>query len=165
VLVAELVVLVGGGDVGASRALKKMPILEAELRLRPISPLGGRRVAVFTTGAAPTDHLDAEVVSVSRNLADRVRLSDDLEQTDADVYLVEIKAAAIDLVAVAAQARGEVVRGVEAPELGGDPGRFLSKHAGESSASPSRCRTPDHPYSKGLMRGRWSCRRSARAGV
>lgn len=106
VLVSDLVVLVGGGDVGAIRALKKMPVLEAELRLRPISPLEGRRVAVFTTGAAPIDHLDAEVVSVSRNLADRARLSEDLEQTHADVYLVEIKAAAIDLVAVAAQARG-----------------------------------------------------------
>jgi cyclic 2,3-diphosphoglycerate synthetase len=106
VLVSDLVVLVGGGDVGAIRALKKIPVLEAELRLRPISPLEGRRVAVFTTGAAPTGHLDAEVVSVSRNLANRAQLSEDLERTDADVYLVEIKAAAIDLVAVAAQTRG-----------------------------------------------------------
>jgi cyclic 2,3-diphosphoglycerate synthetase len=106
VLVSDLVVLVGGGDVGAIRALKKIPVLEAELRLRPISPLQGRRVAAFTTGAAPTDHLDAEVVSVSRNLANRAQLSEDLARTDADVYLVEIKAAAIDLVAVAAQERG-----------------------------------------------------------
>jgi cyclic 2,3-diphosphoglycerate synthetase len=121
VLVSDLVVLVGGGDVGAIRALKKMPIVEAELRLRPITPLAGRRVAAFTTGAAPTDHLDAEVVSVSRNLADRARLSEDLERTDADVYLVEIKAAAIDLVAVAAQTRDvEVVfaeNEVVSPEL------------------------------------------------
>ncbi|HEY8631229.1 MAG TPA: hypothetical protein VIL73_11920 [Gaiellaceae bacterium] len=106
VLVSDLVVLVGGGDVGAIRALKKIPVLAAELRLRPISPLEGRRVAVFTTGAAPTDHLDAEIVSVSRNLANRAQLSEDLERTDAEVYLVEIKAAAIDLVAVAAQTRG-----------------------------------------------------------
>ena len=74
--------------------------------MRPIAPLQGRRVAVFTTGEAPTDHLDAEVVSVSRNLANRAALSEDLERVDADVYLVEIKAAAIDLVAVAAQRRG-----------------------------------------------------------
>jgi cyclic 2,3-diphosphoglycerate synthase len=106
VLVSDLVVLVGGGDVGGIRALKTIPVLEAELRLRPISALQGRRVAVFTTGAAPTDHLDAEVVSVSRNLANRAALSEDLERTDADVYLVEIKAAAIDLVAVAAETRG-----------------------------------------------------------
>jgi cyclic 2,3-diphosphoglycerate synthetase len=106
VLVSDLVVLVGGGDVGAIRTLKKIPVLEAELRLRPISPLQGRRVAVFTTGPAPTDHLDADIVSVSGNLANRALLSEDLERTNADVYLVEIKAAAIDLVAVAAQARG-----------------------------------------------------------
>jgi cyclic 2,3-diphosphoglycerate synthase len=106
VLVSDLVVLVGGGDVGAIRALKKIPVLEADLRLCPISPLQGRRVAVFTTGAAPTDHLDAEIVSVSRNLANRTALSEDLERIDADVYLVEIKAAAIDLVAVAAETRG-----------------------------------------------------------
>jgi cyclic 2,3-diphosphoglycerate synthetase len=121
VLISDLVVLVGGGDVGAIRALKKSPVFEAELRLRPISPLRGRRVAVFTTGAAPTDHLDAEVVSVSRNLANRAALSEDLDRTDADVYLVEIKAAAIDLVAVAAEARGvEIVfaeNEVLSPEL------------------------------------------------
>src|SRR5204863_1447268 len=86
------------------------PVVQAELRLRPVVPLEGRRVAVFTTGAAPTEHLDAEVVSVSRNLADRARLREDLMRTDADVYLVEIKAAAIDVVAETAAERGvEVV--------------------------------------------------------
>jgi cyclic 2,3-diphosphoglycerate synthase len=109
VLVSDLVVLVGGGDTGAVRELKNVPVLEAELRLRPISPLEGRRVAVFTTGAAPTDHLDAEVVSVSRNLADRTRLGEELDRVDAEVYLVEIKAAAIDLVAEAAALRGAQV--------------------------------------------------------
>jgi cyclic 2,3-diphosphoglycerate synthase len=109
VLVSDLVVLVGGGDAGAVRELKKVPVLDAELRLRPISPLEGRSVAVFTTGAAPTDHLDAEVVSVSRNLADRTRLGEELDRVDAEVYLVEIKAAAIDLVAEAAALRGAQV--------------------------------------------------------
>jgi cyclic 2,3-diphosphoglycerate synthetase len=110
VLVSDLVVLVGGGDAAAVRELKKIPVLEAELRLRPVSPLRGRRVAVFTTGPAPAGHLDADVVAVSRNLANRPRLSEDLAGTDADVYLVEIKAAAIDLVAEAALKRGvEVV--------------------------------------------------------
>src|SRR5439155_1470090 len=104
VLVSDLVVLFGEGDAGAIRALKKIPVVEADLRLRPISSLQGRRVAVFTTGAAPTDHLDAEVVSVSHNLANRTALREDIERIDADVYLVEIKAAAIDLVAVAARA-------------------------------------------------------------
>ena len=36
-------------------------------------PLAGRRTAVFTTGPAPTDGLDAEIVHVSRNLARRER--------------------------------------------------------------------------------------------
>jgi cyclic 2,3-diphosphoglycerate synthetase len=109
VLVSDVVVLVGGGDVGAIRELKDIRVLTAELRLAPVAPLHGRRVAVFTTGPAVTDILDAEVVSVSRNLANRPLLSEDLARTDADVYLVEIKAAAIDLVAEAALKRGAEV--------------------------------------------------------
>jgi cyclic 2,3-diphosphoglycerate synthase len=109
VLVSDLVVLVGGGDVGAIREVKQVRVLEAELRLRPVAPLHGRRVAVFTTGPAVTEGLDAEVVGVSRNLANRPALSEDLARTDADVYLVEIKAAAIDLVAEAALRRGTEV--------------------------------------------------------
>ena len=101
--------LMGGGDEAAIRALKEIPVVRAELRLRPVAPLAGRRVAVFTTGPAPTEHLDAEVVSVSRNLADRGRLREDLARTDADVYLVEIKAAAIDVVAETASERGAEV--------------------------------------------------------
>jgi cyclic 2,3-diphosphoglycerate synthetase len=131
-LVSDLVVLVGGGDAGAIRELKQVPVLTAELRLRPVTPLRGRRVAVFTTGPAVTDGLDADVVSVSRNLANRPLLSEDLARTDADVYLVEIKAAAIDLVAEAALERGvevvfaenEVVsRGLDEAILGLVPAR------------------------------------------
>jgi len=90
----------------AARALADVPVIRFELRLRPVVPLAGRRVAVFTTGPAPTDHLDADVVSVSRNLADRGALRADLERVEADVFVVEIKAAAIDVVAEAAEARG-----------------------------------------------------------
>jgi cyclic 2,3-diphosphoglycerate synthetase len=109
VLVSDLVVLVGGGDVDAIRELRDVPVLTADLRLRPVAPLDGRRVAVFTTGDAETDALDANVVSVSRNLANRPLLGEDLANADADVYLVEIKAAGIDLVAEAALARGAEV--------------------------------------------------------
>jgi cyclic 2,3-diphosphoglycerate synthase len=105
VLVSELVVLIGDRDAERIREVKDVPVVRADLRLRPVAPLAGR-VAVFTTGPAPTDHLDAEIVSVSRNLADRGKLRDDLAQTDADVFLVEIKAAAIDVVAEAAAERG-----------------------------------------------------------
>jgi cyclic 2,3-diphosphoglycerate synthase len=105
VLVSDLVVLIGSGEVAPVRALKEIPVVRAELRLNPVSPLDGRRVAVFTTGPAPTEHLDADVVAVSRNLADRGKLREDLERADADVYLVEIKAAAIDVVAETAHER------------------------------------------------------------
>jgi cyclic 2,3-diphosphoglycerate synthetase len=110
VLVSDLVVLIGDGDAGRVRALKDVPVVRADLRLRPAVPLAGRRAAVFTTGPAPTDRLDGEIVSVSRNLADRARLREDLARTDAEVFVVEIKAAAIDVVAEAASKRGvEVV--------------------------------------------------------
>jgi len=75
------------------------------LRLRATESLEGR-VAVFTTGAAPTEHLDANIVHVSRNLGQRDLLHEELERVDADTYLVEIKAAAIDVVAEHALARG-----------------------------------------------------------
>jgi cyclic 2,3-diphosphoglycerate synthetase len=109
VLVSDLVVLVGGGDAAAVTDVKDVPVVEAELVLRPMEPLLGRRVAVFTTGAAPTEHLDADVVAVSRNLANRELLREDLQRADADVFLVELKAAAIDVVAEHALARGKRV--------------------------------------------------------
>jgi cyclic 2,3-diphosphoglycerate synthase len=104
------VLLVGDGDPEPIRALKDVPVVRVDLRLEPVAELGGRRTAVFTTGPAPTEHLDADVVSVSRNLANRERLRADLESTDAEVFLVEIKAAAIDVVAEHASEQGvEVV--------------------------------------------------------
>jgi cyclic 2,3-diphosphoglycerate synthetase len=75
------------------------------LRLRPAEPLEGR-VAVFTTGPAPTEHLDAEIVHVSRNLARRDLLAEEIARVEADTYLVELKAAAIDVVAEHARSRG-----------------------------------------------------------
>jgi cyclic 2,3-diphosphoglycerate synthetase len=109
VLVSDLVVDTGGADRDAIRAIADVPVVAAELRLRPTEPLRGRRTAVFTTGAAPTDGLDAEVVHVSRNLARRDLLREELERVEADVYLVELKAAAVDVVAEAALARGAEV--------------------------------------------------------
>jgi cyclic 2,3-diphosphoglycerate synthetase len=106
VLVSDLVLLMGGGKAAPIRELKDVPVIPVELRLRPVTPLGGRRVAVFTAGAAPVDHLEADVVHVSRNLADRAALREELKTVDADTFLVEIKAAAIDVVAEAAVERG-----------------------------------------------------------
>jgi cyclic 2,3-diphosphoglycerate synthetase len=109
VLVSDLVVDTGGADREAIRSIADVPVIGAELRLRPAEELRGRRTAVFTTGAAPTDGLDAEVVHVSRNLARRDALREELERVEAEVYLVELKAAAVDVVAEAALARGAEV--------------------------------------------------------
>jgi cyclic 2,3-diphosphoglycerate synthetase len=92
-----------------------MPVVACRLRPRPVEPIAGRRVAFFTTAQPSaaellsqhlsTEH-EAEVVHVSTNLARRAELRRELEQVDADVYVVEIKAAAIDVVAEAAAERG-----------------------------------------------------------
>jgi cyclic 2,3-diphosphoglycerate synthase len=76
---------------------------ELELRLTPTEPLDGR-VAVFTAGPARVDHL--EPVFVSHDLARRDLLQAQLADVDADTYLIELKAAAIDVVAEHALARG-----------------------------------------------------------
>jgi cyclic 2,3-diphosphoglycerate synthetase len=109
VLVSDLVVDTGDADREAIRSISDIPVVAAELRLRPAEPLRGRRTAVFTTGPAATDGLDAEVVYISRNLARREALQQELERVEAEVYLVELKAAAIDVVAETALARGAEV--------------------------------------------------------
>jgi cyclic 2,3-diphosphoglycerate synthase len=107
VLVSDVVVAIGADDeqVAAIRALKDVPVVRCELRLEPVEPIEGR-VAVFAAGPARTDHLEADVVAVSANLADRARLRNDLASVDAETYVIEIKAAAIDVVAEAAIERG-----------------------------------------------------------
>jgi len=93
-------------------------VIACVLRPRPIESVDGRRVAFFTT--APEDAHDvlgehlrseygADLVGVSGNLARREALREDIERLDADVYLVEIKAAAIDVVAEEASQRGAAV--------------------------------------------------------
>jgi cyclic 2,3-diphosphoglycerate synthetase len=91
-----------------------LPVVATEMRPRPAEPVDGARVAVFTTAKDVAheriarhlrDEHGADVVHVSGNLANRERLREELETVDADVYLVEIKAAAIDVVAEAASER------------------------------------------------------------
>ena len=129
VLISDLVVVLGDGDVDPIRALKDVPVIRIDLRLRPVEPLRGRRVAVFTAGPAETGHLDAEVVAASTSLANRANLRQDLARVEAEVYLVELKAAAIDVVAEAAAARGvELVlaaNDVVSPELDAELERLV----------------------------------------
>ena len=124
-LISDLVVLTmaepGSGweelrDAAAELAPK---VIATTLRPRPAADVSGRRLAFFTTApesahAGFRAHLEAEhgaeVVHVSGALSDRERLERELESVDAEVFLVELKAAAIDVVAEAGSVRGiEVV--------------------------------------------------------
>jgi cyclic 2,3-diphosphoglycerate synthase len=82
--------------------------LRFELRPEPAEPLPeGARVALFTTGARECDGVEPVVASTS--LARRGELAGDLDRAAAegcDVYLTELKAAAIDTVARRARAEG-----------------------------------------------------------
>lgn len=125
ILVSDLVVLAGAEEGSGYEELahaivgvKGVPIVPVVLRPRPAEPILGRRVAYFSTAPAEAHetlagHLreehGAEVVLVSGNLARRSALREELERVDAEVFLVEIKAAAIDVVAEAAIERGAEV--------------------------------------------------------
>jgi cyclic 2,3-diphosphoglycerate synthase len=126
ILISDLVVLTMAEEEADHEAireaiteLKDIPVVATVLRPRPVEPVEGKRVAFFTTadeGAAERlerhlleEHGAAEV-TVSCNLSRRDELRRDLERADADVFLAEIKAAAIDVVVEGAQERGvEVV--------------------------------------------------------
>ena len=95
-----------------------VPVVETVLRPRPAAPVSGRSVAFFCTAPAAhharlaahlSDVHGAEVVHVSGNLADRHALREELARIEADVFVVELKAAAIDVVAEHAHARGSEV--------------------------------------------------------
>ena len=83
-------------------------VVPTVLRPRPMESVRGRKVAYFCTALPAAHdllaaHLEtahgAEVVHVSGNLADREALEEELERVDADVFLIELKAAAVDVVA------------------------------------------------------------------
>jgi cyclic 2,3-diphosphoglycerate synthetase len=120
-LLADLVVLsMADGDVEPVRrrvsALVRpgVPVVAATLRPRPLGSIAGRSVAYFGTApelsherlAHALREDGAEVVHVSGALSDRGRLRAELDRCDADVFVVELKAAAVDVVAETALERG-----------------------------------------------------------
>ena len=125
ILVSDLVLLTGAEEGSGYEELahaivqvKDVPVVPVVLRPRPAESILGRRVAYFSTAPAEAHetlarHLreehGAEVVLVSGNLARRSALREDVASADAEVFLVEIKAAAIDVVAEAAVERGAEV--------------------------------------------------------
>jgi cyclic 2,3-diphosphoglycerate synthetase len=123
ILIADLAVITMAEDdtehdrlAEAIREVKpELPVISASLRPRPLDPVAGRRIAYFTTakrehhdGLAARLRLDhgAEVVAVCGTLSDRAALTRDLASVDADVFLTEVKAAGIDVVAEAGRERG-----------------------------------------------------------
>ena len=121
ILVSDLVVLTNAEDGSpktvrdAIKAVKDVPVVATVMRPRPATAVAGRSVALFTTAprgahSRLADHLrrehDIDVVHISGNLANRDALRDELKGITADVYLIEIKAAAIDVVAATAAERG-----------------------------------------------------------
>ncbi|HSL65432.1 MAG TPA: hypothetical protein VK874_12330 [Gaiellaceae bacterium] len=123
ILVSDLVVLTMAEDgvphrelAAAVREVKGVPVVACTLRPRPVVPVDGRRVAFFSTAPEGSigrlaDHLrdahGAAIVLASPHLARRDALRADLERAgDAEAYVVELKAAAVDVVAEAAAERG-----------------------------------------------------------
>ncbi len=108
VLVSDLVVDTGGADRDAIRSISDVPVVAAKLRLRPAEPLAA--------GAPPCSRPARRRRRARRRGRPRLpqprateALREELEQVDAEVYLVELKAAAVDVVAEAALARGAEV--------------------------------------------------------
>ena len=82
------------------------------LRPRPIEPIEargsffyGRRVGDQLLAGHLRDEHGADYVTISCNLSRRGNCAKDVQRADADVFVVEIKAAAIDVVAKAAAER------------------------------------------------------------
>lgn len=121
-LLADLVVVTmaeqGGGAVAdAIRTVAPaVDMVETVLRPFPLEPISGRRVFYVTTapsgaGVVLTAHLEdrhgAKVLGTSHNLARRPQLADDLGRMHgADIMLVELKAAGVDMAARVALERG-----------------------------------------------------------
>jgi cyclic 2,3-diphosphoglycerate synthase len=121
-------------------------VIGVTMRPQPVGDVSGRTVAFFSTAPADAhqgfaEHLrdehGAEVVHVSGALADRSALRQELDGVEAEVYLVELKAAAIDVVAETARERGVevVLAGSDVlPAAGADLDAELQRLAGEALA-------------------------------
>ena len=123
-LLADLVVVTMAEDdvrhgplAAAMSALTRpgVPVVRVVLRPRPLEDIRGRRVAFF--GTAPPEHhariaahlertYGAAVTHVSGSLSDRPALAAEIAGLDCDVIVVEVKAAAIDVVAEEAALKG-----------------------------------------------------------
>lgn len=107
-------------------------VLRGVLRPRPLEPVAGERVAYFCTAPAAqharlAEHLGevhgARVTAISGALADRAVLRKELATIEADTFLVELKAAAVDVVVEEAARRNVrvVIAANDVETLAGEP--------------------------------------------
>ena len=140
-LIADLVVVAMAEDGTAHESLARafgdltrpgVPVVRAVLRPHPLEDVRGRRIAFFGTApAAQHDriaaHLEAgygaRVTAVSGSLSSRASLREELSRLDADAVVVEVKAAAIDVVAEHAARLGipVILAGNDVLPLAGEP--------------------------------------------
>ena len=155
-LLSDLVVLTMGRspDVGPEaladltslvrRLRPDARIVVTDFRPTPLNDVGGKKVYFATTapesvGPALVSHLEeahgCAVVGTSHSLSDRGRLAEEIDAAPAfDVLLTELKAAAIDVAAERARARGAQVvfadNRAETLEGDGDLPELLEEAAG-----------------------------------
>jgi cyclic 2,3-diphosphoglycerate synthase len=109
-----------------------VPVVRTTLRPRPIEPVTGERVAYFGTAPAAQHGRVAEELSevhgahvthVSGSLADRPRLRKEFADVIAETFVVELKAAAVDVVVEEAMRRGVrvVLAANDVVALAGEP--------------------------------------------
>ena len=110
-LMRSQLVLLLAGDADAERRIAELaggPVVRIDLRPEAVTPPpDGARVALFSTGHALPKGL--EPVVHSPNLSRRSLLALDLERAESercDLYLTELKAASIEMVAARARERG-----------------------------------------------------------
>ena len=153
------------------RALALAPrVIATTLRPKPAEAIEGRDSRVLLDGtrvgarglrAHLRDECGADVVHVSGSLADRAKLRTELASVEAEVFLVELKAAAIDVVAEAASERGVdvVLAGSDVSTVDGEDLDAELLRLAEEAADVSERRKGERnflgsretPYSKGLM--------------
>jgi cyclic 2,3-diphosphoglycerate synthetase len=149
-LISDLVVLTmaerGSGWKAAAAQLRELvrpgvPVVPVVVRPEPVESVAGERVAYFGTALAAAASIErhlserhgvASVAHVSGALGDRTRLRAELRGIDAETFVVELKAAAIDVVAEEALSRGarvvlarNDVVAVDGDDLGAELDRVL----------------------------------------
>jgi cyclic 2,3-diphosphoglycerate synthetase len=134
------------GLVAAVRKVRPdLDVIPTVFRPRPVGKIEGLRVGYVSTAPPAVldtlsrhleEHYGCEVVAASGNLSDRKRLGADLEEmSGVEVYLTEIKAAAVDVVTRRGSAEGKPVFYCDNDPVGEGLDRALLELAREAVAN------------------------------